>query len=415
MPFGLSYAERASMVYSKMVMGTLSIIASSLIIYKIFLRYRAQRNGSTVIKVTAYHRLMLGISLLDVFHSIWHAASTLPVPPSSGAILAHGTVRTCAIQGFWAEFSVMAPLYCASLSTYFLLKVRYNVADVVFSRIYEKWLHAVPIVCGLVLGTAGLFLKMFNPISTLPEYGCYIFPNLRMHPYVIQHYDAFLWGFAGVWLFLSFLIVLVNNILIFHAIRTQEHRNKKYGVAALGKQTSRVPRAATAAIAIETTEVSIQERCEFPDCASLREIPLSSNKLSSTSSKYPPQSTAQVELAMLTSPRSGILSPGEDVENEAEKENVDEDGETSRFDGGILSLRKCCGLLFCELNCLRDPAAHRRKKITASRTAAVQGLLYVTVSLLVAVWHFLPWFVWKLGLGNKWRFAIGIMFSTFYP
>ena len=95
----LSRRQRIILAESRTVAGTLSVLASSIIIYKIFLRYKEQKrsisNVPSAIKVTTYHRIIFGMSVLDVLTSFWQALSTLVVPASSGAVFGHGTTNTC--------------------------------------------------------------------------------------------------------------------------------------------------------------------------------------------------------------------------------------------------------------------------------------------------------------------------------
>ena len=60
--FGMEYGERISMVAIKMTVGTLSMIGSCLLIYNAVVKLRLGHSPT-------YHRLLLGMSVIDVLHS----------------------------------------------------------------------------------------------------------------------------------------------------------------------------------------------------------------------------------------------------------------------------------------------------------------------------------------------------------
>ena len=123
----LTTGQRTVLAYSRTFSGSLSVAGSSTILYLLFLRKDR----------TTYHRLLLGMSFLDVLSSFWAALSTLPVPAYTGVIGGHGTMGTCTAQGYFVQLSVGVPLYTAMLSVFFMLKVRYNVSDQIMARRLE--------------------------------------------------------------------------------------------------------------------------------------------------------------------------------------------------------------------------------------------------------------------------------------
>jgi hypothetical protein len=85
----------------QMVSGTTSTLASSILSYKLFLRYRRQKKPPTnaSYKVATYHRMLVCISCLDILHSSWASLSTVPLPKDSGIVFARGSIATCSAQG----------------------------------------------------------------------------------------------------------------------------------------------------------------------------------------------------------------------------------------------------------------------------------------------------------------------------
>lgn len=188
---------------------------------------------------TPYHRIILGMTILDIPFSFTKALATLPIPAETGVVGGHGTVATCAAAGFFSQWGAVTPLYMASLSIYFLLRVRYNVSDAMFRSRYEIFLHAVPWLFCWVTSIVGASYKVFNAIA-LPELGCWLggwplactyIPGMECERgnLLEKHPTLLPWIFSYAWLFLTLFIVLVCNALIYKSIRDQEKKNQAYG------------------------------------------------------------------------------------------------------------------------------------------------------------------------------------------
>ena len=235
---GFTDRQQLTLIVGRHISGSLSLIASSIIIYQVALRYKEQkRSGAACNKLfTPYHRLLLGTSIVDILYSFWAALGTIPLPRGTDVLFALGTTATCSIQGFFTQFVITGVIYAASLSTYFMLKIRYNISDAVISRRYEPFFHLLPIVFSIGTGIMGLSLKIFNPM-VVHVLGCWIGPipaDCVWNPPCTRGYKFaelqtfYLFLFAYTWLFASFFVILVNNVLIYLAIRHQELRNATY-------------------------------------------------------------------------------------------------------------------------------------------------------------------------------------------
>jgi len=144
---------------------------------------------------TTYHRLVLGMSIVDLIASIawffttwrkcrgfaslysiyhyWIAAILLTLPFSSihfvfisaiprgtpGVYGAVGNQQTCSAQAFFAQFSLSTVMYNASLAVYYVLVIVKKKSDNQIARI-EPWLHANAIAWGLGTGIGGLSLEV---------------------------------------------------------------------------------------------------------------------------------------------------------------------------------------------------------------------------------------------------------------
>jgi hypothetical protein len=141
------------------IMGTISVIGSGYVIQDV-LRNPEKRRTST------FHRLMVGLSTADIISSFFsHVLSTSPMPKGYH-VLAIGSVATCDIQGFVGMLGcLVTALYNCSLTTYYLVQVRYNWVDRRIKAL-EKWLHLVPWSVGLVVAIIPLLLQGYGPYGT---------------------------------------------------------------------------------------------------------------------------------------------------------------------------------------------------------------------------------------------------------
>ena len=140
------------------VCGSLSMVSSCYVVQDI-LKSPGKRSQST------YHRVMLGLSIIDILYSVSNILSTWPIP-SGYHLYAAGNVRTCDAVGFFHTLMIFAtPVYYCSLTTYYLVQLKYNWLDGRI-RAIEKWLHIVPWSSGLVAAVIGLATNTYGPTIT---------------------------------------------------------------------------------------------------------------------------------------------------------------------------------------------------------------------------------------------------------
>lgn len=152
-----SYSQQVALAIAPKITGSLSIMGSSYIIYDCL---RALKSGNN--RHNTYRRLMMGISTVDIIMSTCFFLSTWPMPRGTPFTFgARGTPQTCTAQGFFAQIGVSSVMYNASLSTYYLLVIRYGWSESRIVKI-EPWLHAIPLVFGVATMIAGLFLQLYN-------------------------------------------------------------------------------------------------------------------------------------------------------------------------------------------------------------------------------------------------------------
>jgi hypothetical protein len=418
----LTYSQRVFLALSRSVSALLSWIASWIIVYKIVFRYRDNRrysgvnrgrnSNSSSVEITAYHRILLGTSFLDILHTTWAAMSTLPVPASTGVVFGRGTTATCSAQGFFIQLSAALPIYMAALNTYFMLKIRYNVSDDVIRRKYEPWFHLVPLTHGFTTASAGVGLKIFNPII-IPELGCWIarYPPLCdvfggcTRGYKLDKYlDLYAWIFSYGWLFASFIVVLVNSILIYTAIRKQEQRNERYRFEldsdATGfKQNTQMFQSSLKPAASSTKRKDNITTIEPSHCMPTTTTgyydqlkPLDNSSICPLQSELPCEDSAILNEndkgVKNNQGLESVLSISE--RNSTSEVSIDTAGRNKKHSDNISSLET---------------------KVRLSRIAAFQSLLFCSSTLFVAFWIFMPWVAVKIHASEKSIFFIIVMLN----
>jgi hypothetical protein len=181
-------------------------------------------------------RILFGMSLFEALESIWNFGSTWPIPRGTqGVFGAIGSTQTCTAQGFFLQLGLSVPMYNASLSIYYLLKIRYNVSDDVLRLRVEPYLHAVSIMFPLATCIACLALDLFNNANLW----CWIAPYpLDCVGSGIKGNDdpcirgnnawKYRWGFYFVPLWLCIVTAVVNMALVYRYVRSKDERTLKY-------------------------------------------------------------------------------------------------------------------------------------------------------------------------------------------
>ena len=450
----LTKEEKIAIALCKSVSATLSLIASSIIIYKIYLRYKSQSESTVVSrrssrssnkngKVTTYHRMLLSISILDVIHSTSSAFSTLLVPSYTSGTFARGTTTTCSMQGALQQLTPTIVIYMAMLNTYFMLKIRYNISDSVFRSKYEVWFHIIPIMHFLGTAIVGLSLNIFGPI-VLTELGCWldsycIYTNTctRSGPIFYNHFDWWPWSFAFIWLFICVIIVSINAVLIYTAIRTQERRNEQYFAAQLLHQSEANftrsfshPSGSSTLDKISSNFFSEATVARVKECAQ-QDQGVTIHDVTAMPPE-PRMEEAKVELAQIDETEEASCSSEQQfsttspvIGNTSSHTNANHH---IHWDNNVLGVR--------DTNLLptRIPSSSLNRseqsddrmqpklryyqnhtKIKDSRVAGIQSTLYITSALFTAFWILMPWVSHKLQLPSSWRFFFAFMANIASP
>ena len=172
-----------------------------------------------------YGRLMLGISLCDIFVSQGFLLGTLLIPrgstgPFGDVYWALGNHTTCRYAGFVGQWNVASPIYNVMLSLYYLLKIRYAWTDPALCKI-EPWLHFMPLAFAAATSVTALVMEWYGNVF----WTCWINPNPRPEPDFIPHVQwAFLFG--PVWM--CILLQAIAMVLLWWTMLAQEQLMESY-------------------------------------------------------------------------------------------------------------------------------------------------------------------------------------------
>lgn len=136
------------------IVGALSFLGSSYILYDILSSRKKRRH--------VYHHIILSLSLVDIAIDVSTFLSTWPMPSDTPYVYGPvGNTRTCTAQGFFLQLAIIAPLYNASLSLYYLLMIRYGWVERRLKKL--RWpIQICVLTFGIGAAVAGLFLTLYN-------------------------------------------------------------------------------------------------------------------------------------------------------------------------------------------------------------------------------------------------------------
>ena len=153
---GLSTGQVAALVYSPCVTSPFSVVGSGCIVYMLLSAAPQDR-----LKRPS-QRILLGLSLMDLFYSSVSMFNPLLIPEDSNIFGALGNQATCNLQGFVSQVSIGTAFYNAMLSIYFACVICFQMTDVAFQRYIERWLHVIPVLFVFVTGVWGIGQGLFN-------------------------------------------------------------------------------------------------------------------------------------------------------------------------------------------------------------------------------------------------------------
>lgn len=168
---------------------------------------------------------MLGMASGDIFQSIYLGLSSLPAPRDSGVLYAIGNQTTCNIQGFIGMFGTTSTCYyCCGLSGYFLLAIKFGVAEEKLTKYYEPLVHGIAILVPLV---SVIFVQIHSGFYTSGNQ-CWIAAKPLMCTQLENvecvsgsDFNVLRWAIVGGPIIGCFCIVTTNMLIIFWTLLFQ--------------------------------------------------------------------------------------------------------------------------------------------------------------------------------------------------
>jgi G protein-coupled glucose receptor regulating Gpa2 len=205
MTAGFNEAQSIALAVIPKISGTVGMMFCAVIIFTV-MRDKNRRNKT-------YHRLLVGLSVVDMICAFWLALSTWPIPVESNVLWASGNDGTCTLQGFFTSFGVTSSFYNASISLYFLLVIRYGWKESQIKKI-EPLLHIVPLFWGFGTSFAGLKPGIFG--------------NAYLWCWIKKSSNVYRWAFFYGPLWTMIFLVTAMSTMIYQYVHQLEKRTLKY-------------------------------------------------------------------------------------------------------------------------------------------------------------------------------------------
>ena len=136
--------------------SSLSFIGSSAIVYIILKDWQTKL-------IRVHNRLILGISIIDLLHSIALGFSFIPSPRINDCSFGFGNELTCTTQGFFLVLGLAVPSYNTMLSLYYTATIVYSISEESIAQKYEPFMHLyafLPSLAGASIGAIKNFTSV---------------------------------------------------------------------------------------------------------------------------------------------------------------------------------------------------------------------------------------------------------------
>eukprot|EP00980_Cylindrotheca_fusiformis_P003717 scaffold823_cov86-Cylindrotheca_fusiformis.AAC.4 len=193
------------------VSGTLSILGSSTIVYKVV------RNRN---KSKPYDRIMLGLSCFDIIASISCILTPFLLPAeTSQRVWASGTEMSCSMLGWLTQLSFAALWYNCCLSYYFVATLKYNISASDFAARFEPYIHALTVFVFFFTATVGVPFRFYGEYRL--GFGCWIaeYPDGCWTTGGCQG-PLIAWFYGGIPLVFTFFSIPINNFILYWHVKS---------------------------------------------------------------------------------------------------------------------------------------------------------------------------------------------------
>jgi len=212
----------------------LSVWGSFTIMHLVYTGRNTNASAKSTTGTSCYRRILFGLSVCDFISSAVIPWQAFLVPAAtSPRVWAIGTPQTCSGLGFLQQLAFSNIWYNGCLSCFFLLTVRWGVKEQVLARRYEPWMHLFSLGYPLITACVGLGMGVYDEVEL--GQGCWV-TNYPKGCEAECPDDGFAdgdcclspqiaWAFAGIPSFLSFMAILMNNLVVYCHVRRTIPRN----------------------------------------------------------------------------------------------------------------------------------------------------------------------------------------------
>ena len=217
--------------------GILSIVGSSTIVYKIAHKWNTKRKAKQIIatvltpissstsspsSLTPYDRLMLGLSVSDIWASMIYVMTPFLVPGhhDKSRVWARGNEISCNCLGFFQQLALIALWYNCMLSFYYLFTIRLAMKRTNFVRRIEPYMHISSIGYNVIAAIVGISIDVFDEMDI--GFGCWVneYPKDCMENENVECISLEVaYVFAAMPAIFAFLSILFNNLIIYLHVR----------------------------------------------------------------------------------------------------------------------------------------------------------------------------------------------------
>jgi hypothetical protein len=247
--------QQKALLIVPIITGTISLLSSSILVYGITISDRKRR------LILTYHRLILGMSVMDIissFNMAYLGGWTIPPPSStivmensnstttatsasnqeeeSGWGIGYGTITSCNINGFLGQIGMSGAFYSTCIALYFLITLRSlkrRKENVTVIKNLEILMHLVSICCPITFASFGISQDLFNPLTG--QYGWCSYSDYPRHcsqpESAIEcirgaNYRTFSMITSSIWTILYLMDLIAMGYLLFMVYR-QEHKVRR--------------------------------------------------------------------------------------------------------------------------------------------------------------------------------------------
>jgi hypothetical protein len=226
----LNEAQQKSIAIVPKFSAVLGIIGSSLIIMEVLYLDRSKLKR-------VYHRLLLAMSVYDMFAAFAYFISTWPTPiGTENVAFASGTTQTCVWQGFVIQFGVISTLTYMCVAIYFLLVISYSWKEEDIRKWAEPCFYILPLTVALVTTSTSVALDLFNNANQW----CWIapFPKDCNQSYNSggetncergDNAEIYRFAFYYGWVWFAILVATIAMLGLYITFWRLERANAKYG------------------------------------------------------------------------------------------------------------------------------------------------------------------------------------------